>query len=317
MDNSWESLLRQLPPWFQDMTAAVPKEERKDLTELRLFCGQHPLWVKRGEAIFYNKEIISKGQLQKIFHSLCHGSVHSFEQELKEGFVPLEGGHRVGICGTAVYRDGIRSGVRDISSINIRLARPCTGCARNLYQEMERRGMAEGSFLLVGAPASGKTTLLRDYARILAGGDGDPCRLIALLDERSELSDGFDLGRSTHVLKGLPKTVGILQALRTLAPKVILCDEIGTAEEAKLLLQGLQSGCRFIGSIHGENWQQLQQKAQFRPFLEQKALDAVVFLKQAQQPGQIREIHEIRGSKNETVGLSSDFPQHGLGWASP
>ena len=304
MDNSFEQVLCQLPPWFQAEAKAVPVEKRETITELRLFCGQPAVWVSAGACFCYDMRPLRQKEIDEIFYAVCQDSVHTFQQEICQGYVTMQGGHRVGICGTAVYHNGIQSGLREISSLNIRFARQVKGCSRELHQQMRRLGLEEGNFLLVGAPGCGKTTLLRDYARILAGGDGDECRIVALLDEREELSGGFDLGRTAHVLKGIPKEKAILQALRTLAPQVIVCDEIGTAEEARLLTAGLHAGCHFIGTIHGESWQNLCDKPQFRPFWEQKALDALVFVEKL---GQVRKIQRLKEDRHETDRLRTDF----------
>ena len=304
MDNSFAQVVGQLPEWFRSIADSVPAEQRGKINELRLFAGQPAVWRAGTDCFCYDSKAITPQKLEEIFYAICRGSVHSFQQEICQGFVTMEGGHRVGICGTAVFHNGQQSGLRDISSLNIRFARQAKGCARALYRRMNRLGLAEGSFLLAGPPGCGKTTLLRDYARILAGGDGGMCRIVALLDERGELSGGFDLGRTAHVLKAIPKEKAILQALRTLAPQVILCDELGTEQETNQLIAGLNGGCRFIGSIHGENWASLCRKPQFRPLLEQQALDGVVFLEGL---GQIREIYLRKEERHACAGLWADF----------
>ncbi len=300
-DKTFLEIMLQLPSSFRRWSSLVPIELQPRLTELRLFRGQQPLWMEARKGYHFGQEVITPTQMQELYLAVCQGSVHSFQQEIREGFVTLKGGHRVGLCGTAVFHHGEQSGLRDITSLNIRFARQHRGCAEELYRRLKEQSLERSSFLLVGPPASGKTSLLRDLCRILSE-QGSIC---ALLDERGELTD-FDLGPSTHVLKGLPKEKALLQALRCLSPEVILCDEIGTLEEAELLCRGLNSGCRFIATIHGEKLQSLLRKPQLRPLIKQGALDALILVEPL---GQIKTIMEVKG--NASAGLYAD-PSLGL-----
>lgn len=292
MDNKFQEVIQQFPPWFSVIAEAVPQHMRKDVSELHLFAGKAAYWSYGKTGQCFGDTIISPKDLQEIFTYLCHGSVHCHQQEITQGFLTIAGGHRVGLCGTALWNHGQVTGLREVTSMCIRFAHEIKGCAQELH-----RLLKDNSFLLAGAPGTGKTTMLRDYVRILSGGDGGNCEVIAVLDERGELS-GFDLGHTAHIIKGLHKAQAIRQALRVLTPQVIVCDEIGSAEEAQLLIECLNCGCRFIGTIHAENWETLHIKPQFQPFLEQSALDAVVFL---QDRGEIREIREVNTNENHRL----------------
>lgn len=292
MEKSFEKLILQLPSFVVDLAEAVPKEQRKFITEVRFFSGQRALWGIGNKNFHFDEHILSEKEIEMIFYSVCKGSVQSFQREICEGFVTMDGGYRVGICGTAVYQGDRQVGLKEITSLNIRLAKSVTGCARELYKLLKNLKLENGNFLLAGPPRSGKTTILRDYARILSGGDGETQKIVALLDERGELLGDFS--SSVHILRSIPKEKAIFQALRTLAPQIIICDEISSAKEAELLCSGLNVGSNFIGSIHGENIESLEKKLQFMPFKQQKALDAVVFLKEI---GEIDDIYLLKGEK--------------------
>ncbi len=162
--------------------------------------------------------------VQEIRLRAARYSVYARQHELQNGFVTLRGGHRMGVCGTAVMQGGSVLNVRHISSLNLRIAREHRGCGKKLFAQL--RGKS-GGVLLCGAPCSGKTTLLRDLARLFSAEDG---RQTALIDERGEIAavcDGVpqnDVG-FCDVFDGYPKAQAMEQALRSLSPQVMICDE--------------------------------------------------------------------------------------------
>ena len=183
--------------------------------------------------------------------------MHSYSNEIAEGFITLDGGHRVGICGTAVLSGGRITAVKDISSLNIRIAHEVRGCAEEIYARFFSDRLR--SLLLAGAPMSGKTTILRDLSRVL-GRD----HRVALIDSRNELSASvrglptLDIGENTDVLCGYPKAEGIMTALRSLSPDIIICDEMGNDCEA--VEQCLFCGVRIIAAAHAGSISELSRR---------------------------------------------------------
>lgn len=192
-------------------------------------------------------QIITADDLHDCFCAICRYSVYCFENEIREGFITLRGGHRAGFCGTAVYKDGKLVTVKNISSINVRIAREFTGCAENLREiiiKPDFRGL-----LIAGRPMSAKTTLLRDLCRII----GEK-KKISIIDTRGELAavcDGcsqLSLGVNSDILDGYEKPDGIITAVRVMSPEFIACDEVTGQEEA--LEKAILCGVRIIATAH-------------------------------------------------------------------
>lgn len=228
-----------------------------ELAEIRLRAGRRAMAVTvSGKSLPCSSEL-SREDIEACFQELCRHSVHSFAREIAEGYITLEGGHRAGFCGTAVIKDGRLETLRDISSINLRLAREVIGCAEELHRAVLAGG--ERSLLLAGKPLSGKTTLLRDLARLLG-----KTRRVAVIDSRNELAavcrgtPFLDVGENTDVLSGYPKYEGIMTALRTLSPEVIICDEIGGDAEA--VRRCIHCGVKLIASAHAGSVEELSRR---------------------------------------------------------
>lgn len=253
-----------------------------ELAEIRLRAGRRAVAVTVAGELFPCSEPFSAQDIADCFAELCRYSVHSFSREIAQGFITIDGGHRVGIGGTAVL-DGCRvEAVRDISSLNIRIARQVRGCAAELYSRVFSGGLK--SLLLAGKPMSGKTTLLRDLARIL----GERYR-VTLIDSRNELSatvqglPTLDVGENTDVLCGFPKGEGMLLALRSLSPQVIICDEIGDDFDA--VEQCLFCGVKLVAAAHADSLAQLSRRVGVSRLLP--LFDAAVSLGER---GSIREV---------------------------
>ena len=244
--------------------------------------------------------------LEESFRNLCSYSIYSHENEIRNGYITLSGGHRAGICGTAVLQAGAVGGVREISSINLRISREIRGAADALLDGLGDR-LREG-LLLAGAPASGKTTILRDLARQLSSGTRGDIRKVAVVDERGEIAGTYlgvpqnDLGLCCDVLDGYPKAEGILLAVRSLSPEVIVCDEIGSDAEVEAIEQGLNAGAALIASIHAGSAAELIRRRQAQVLLRTGAFASVALLDGSRGPGKIAEIYKAGDLLAETGG---------------
>lgn len=261
---------------------------RGQLCEVRLRVGRPAVAVSVSGASAPCSQALSAADIDGCFQELCRYSVHSFQREIAEGYITLPGGHRAGFCGTAVVRGGCVEALRSISSINIRIAHEIKGCAEALYRAVFSDGLH--SLLIAGAPLTGKTTILRDLARLI----GEKHKT-ALIDSRSELAaccDGapqLDVGLNTDVLNGYPRAEGMETALRTLSPEVIICDELGGDTGA--VKQCANCGVKLIATIHADSAQQLMQGRETAELCG--AFDFIAVLR---GKGEIAEIKAIKRS---------------------
>lgn len=226
--------------------------------------------------------MVTREELKDIFLRLCSYSVYSFQNEINLGFVTFGGGCRAGICGTAVITDEKISSVKSITSVNLRIARECIGCADELLQRVDPlKGV-----LLCGAPSSGKTTLLRDMVRALSYR-----YKVSLIDERNELSATVE-GKAYNdvglcdVYVRYPKYEAILQSIRSMSPDIIACDELGDRKEADALRYALYCGASFVATVHSST----PDRGIVRELISTGAFSYLVMLADREHAGQIKEI---------------------------
>lgn len=296
-----------LPEEWREKLGALPGHVQQSVREIRLRAGR-PLMLTTGEESLFldcnglirrlkspSLLTVSSIQIKSVFLKLCSHSVHAHQEEIINGFVTLRGGHRAGICGTAVEEQGKIQNIRDISSINIRVARAVKGASAEFVRRYLREALCGA--VLAGPPSSGKTTLLRDIARTLAS---DPFyKRVAVVDERGEIAavrDGEaqnDLGDSCDILNGYPKAPGIQQALRTLSPEVILCDELGTLEEVAAVTESLNAGVPVITTVHASNIREVMARRQSAELLQTGAFSLIAMLRGSEKPSEIENVYEV------------------------
>ena len=224
--------------------------------------------------------VSESADIEFAFKTAFSYSLHSYSKELAQGYITTKGGNRVGICGTAVT--GTNAGhevdtIKYVSSINIRIAREKRGCAEKLYKTCLQSGAS--NILIIGPPSSGKTTLLRDVARLL----GSHMK-ISLIDEQNEISFTFrnqaqnDVGSLTDVFVGYPKHTGISTAVRVMSPRAIIADEIGSDEDLEALRFAVHSGVKLITAIHGTSYNEALKKRIVRELADENVFDYAVEL---------------------------------------
>lgn len=259
MDKACREILPKLPPFYRER---LEKCTFVGLCEIRFraekpvmlyYCNRTSfLSVYGGETTTRADAVVAAARdLPAVVSAFCKASVYAHEQDIRAGFLTICGGHRIGLCGKAVVSGEQILNIDYFSGINIRIAREFLGSADHCMEHICTKTSIYNS-VLISPPGFGKTTILRDIARQLSA----RCKVV-IVDERSELAafyagvPQFDVGEQTDVLDGFPKAAGIIHALRSLSPDVIITDEIGTEEDIKAVSTLLKGGCKIITSMHG------------------------------------------------------------------
>lgn len=251
--------------------AAVQEIRLRAGKPLSLTVAGAPMWLDAAGGLSYfprSPIYISREQVETTFLNLCNHSVYSHTEEIKQGFIIMKNGHRAGLCGTA-----IPEGMREISSINIRIAQEVFGSADALLSR------AEKGLLIAGPPGSGKTTILRDAVRQLS-----KRRRITVVDSRGEIAAVHacvpqnDIGENTDVLTGISKREGIEMAVRTMCPQIIAFDEIGAGDEVDEVIRSLSSGVSVITTAHVGSREDLTSREVTKRLIESGAIGTVALL---------------------------------------
>lgn len=240
---------------------------------------------------------IDQYDIDTTFSIACQYSLHSFQKELSQGYITVNGGNRIGICGTAVIKNDKVETIKDISSLNIRVARQIIGCADEIYARLFRTEIQ--SVLIVGVPSSGKTTILRDLCRQLG-----QVRKVSIIDERNELSatvNGMpqnDVGTCSDIFNSYPKAEGIITAIRVMSPEIIVCDEIGGEEDVIALQNAIHSGVKIIATAHAGSVSEARNRAGLSKLINLGAFDSIVLLGSGNKIGQIMDIYKMADSSD-------------------
>ena len=228
---------------------------------------------------FITNEIFDRSKIERLVEKMTKSSVYTFTKDIADGFITISGGHRVGIAGTAVYEDGKIKNIKDISALNIRIAKELKGVGEGVFSEI-KRGNKIKNLLVISPPGGGKTTLLRDLTRLIS--DNTPKCRVVVIDERNEISATFmgepqnDVGKRTDVLCGYGKYDGVIRAIRSMSPDVVVLDELGGERDTDAVMKLRYSGVKVIASLHGETCEDVKKSIPY--LIEKNVFDCFLFL---------------------------------------
>ena len=284
------------------------------LQEIRLRAGRPLAIVERGREVFLTGDgartreagaawRVPAQELRETMEFVGEYSLYAYEDELRQGYLTIRGGHRVGVAGRTVLDGDKVKSVRYISCVNVRLSHEVPGCADPVLPYLwGDEGLLHT--LIISPPRCGKTTLLRDMVRQIS--DGSRARrgyTVGVVDERSEIWGCFmgipenDVGVRTDVMDACPKAEGMMMLVRSMAPEVIAVDEIGRYEDIDAIETVLYSGCRLIATVHGSSLSDIQAKPLFQRLAQEQVFERYVILGDSFRSGHIGEILDGRGRK--------------------
>ncbi len=277
------------------------------LYEIRLRAGRPMFLIYDGGECFLRTRgrepyLVTREDLKETLEYVSGYSLYAYEDELRQGYMSVQGGHRVGVTGKVIL-DGDRiRGMKYISCINLRLAHEIRGCADPVMEHIRKENWTAHT-LLISPPRCGKTTLLRDMIRQLSNGYGKvPGVTVGVVDERSELAGCYqgmpqnDLGIRTDVLDGCPKAHGMQMLIRSMSPSVVAVDELGREEDFKAVESVIYSGCKLIATAHGESLEEIFSTPFFGRLRKMKVFERYILLGKEQRAGIIRGIYDERGN---------------------
>ncbi len=260
---------------------------RENIEEIRIRV-QKPIILKlRYEDVVIN-HIVDQREILQTLEKICENSIYAYKNQICEGFITVKGGHRVGITGTAVEENGKIINLKYITSLNFRIARQILNCSNKIIKEiLDIENHTIFTTLIVSPPGKGKTTILRDTIRRLSNGmenlnfKGKTCGVV---DERGEIAAMYkgipqnDVGMRTDVIENVSKYKGMKILIRTMAPEIIACDEIGSKEDIEAIQEATTAGIKGIFTMHGRNIEDVKNNKEIYKLIENKQIEKIIFL---------------------------------------
>ncbi|OIU71092.1 stage III sporulation protein AA [Rossellomorea aquimaris] len=296
-----QEVLALLPSTISEKILSLPQDVLDTAEEIRVRTNRILEVTARGKPCFlpYN---VTPEDSEQLINKLSQHSFYTLEEELKRGYITIDGGHRVGLAGKVILEGGAVKGIRHLSSFNIRIARQKIGIADQLLPFVYNSGWKQT--MIIGSPQTGKTTLLRDLARIISTGAPDkniPPYKVGIVDERSEIAGCVNgvpqllFGPRVDVLDACPKAEGMMMLIRSMSPDVLIVDEIGRAEDGLAIQEAVNAGITLMMTIHGASFEEVKKRPVIKEIIEMQSIERFIELHRGTEPGQVSKVLNEHG----------------------
>ncbi len=290
-----EEILHIFPDYMRSKWIKV-LEEAEDLQEIRFRVRQPVCVLLKNQEFFLSKEgnlikeearavCYDEKELEALFSHICQYSIYAFSDEIRQGYLTIQGGHRIGISGQVILenRNEIRN-IKYIRYLNIRVAHEIKGVSDCVLPYLYHNGEIQNT-LIVSPPGCGKTTMLRDLVRNCSSGNSYGVgKNVGLVDERSEIAGSFlgipqnDVGMRTDVMDACPKQEGMMMLIRSMSPDILAVDELGSQGDIAAMKQAIRCGCKMLATIHGFSLEEIEQKKYMKEVMEEQLFERYLVL---------------------------------------
>ncbi len=298
-----QTVLPFLPKRIQEQFTNFPQAKLKLIEEVRIRINR-PIEIIADQMSWFLPYIVNNNDIEQILNNISRNSIYTLDEELKRGYITIEGGHRIGLAGKVILENGKVKAIRHISSFNIRIAKENIGVAEKWLPYLYQSGWK--NIMIIGPPQTGKTTLLRDIARIMSTGCDKyniPPVKVGIVDERSEIAGSVNgipqltFGHRIDVMDACPKAEGMMMMIRSMSPNVLVVDEIGRKEDTEAILEAVHAGIRLVMTTHGDHLADISGRPILQPILSQKIFQRFIVLSRGRGPGTVQSIKDENGKE--------------------
>ncbi len=277
-------ILKCFPP---ELAKMILSHNTKKIEEIRIRAGRQAI-LNMGNIEIVLKYVVTTNEIIRILQNICNNSIYAYQNQIANGFITLPGGNRVGVAGNVVICEGKVSNISYIYSLNFRISHEICGASNDIIRYiLDTENNTVANSLIVSPPGCGKTTIIRDLAKRISNGIPEinfKGINVCIIDERGEiaaLNKGIacnDVGLRTDILDNIPKSIGIRMAIRSMAPKVIIADEIGNSDDAEIVNYAVCSGVSCIFTAHGNSMEDLTRNTEISKIINLKLFNKIIFL---------------------------------------